>query len=281
LAYDNPNRDSRLEYIDGQGTKFAFVETNSREFGAGNWKLWYQPQLGEAPVLVDEGSGGQLPSLSVSEDYLVWAAVHGSPAKSRLLLLDLRTMEQGVLAEEAPDRVQYWFPDVDGQRIVYGTVEPNEAFTSDERHVYLLDLEGQGDPVRLDQSTSASEPAIQGDNVVWKESDPRLNFLVAGSLVRYSIASGRQEPLNIPTFEGLGFVEPTVGERFAAAWPQSDRMLYIADLETGEYPPILDLGEADQDPHDAVARPDIEGDLLAYIFGPTGGELELRWVLLQ
>ena len=281
LVYDNPNRGSRLEYIDGIGTKFAFMEVNNTEFGPGNWKLWYMREPAVAPALVDEGGGGQLPFFSISEDHVVWTAVHGQPAMSQLLLLDLRTMEQRLLAEDEPGEVQYWFPDVDGQRIVYGTVEPNEDFTSDERHVYLLDLERQGDPVRLDQGTSASEPTIQGDNIVWKESDPRLNFLVAGSLVHYSIASGSREPLTIPNFEGFGFVEPTVGERYAAAWPESDRMLYIADLETGDYPPIMDLGDTNEDPHDAVAHPDIEGDLLAYKFGPAGGELELHWILLR
>ncbi len=281
LIYDNPHRDSRLEHIDGAGSRIAFMELNSRAFGRGNWKLWYQPDLGDPPVLVDEGGGGQLPFFSVSDDHLVWTAVHGKPAMSQLLLLELDTMEERLLAEDDPARVQYWFPDVDGQRVVYGTVEPNEDFTSDERHVYLLELDGDVDPVRLDRAMSASEPAIHGENVVWKESDPTLNFLNAGSLVHYAIDTGQLKPLDLRTPNGLGFVEPTVGERYVAAWAQYLRSLYLADLEDGDNLQVLDLGDTSDDPHDTVAHPDIEGDLLAYKFGPAGGELELRWVRLR
>jgi hypothetical protein len=278
LIYDNPNRDSRLEYISGYGTKVAFVEFNGRKFGRGKWKLWYEPALGQDPTLVDEGSGEQVPFFALSDTYLVWTAVHGSPMKSQLLAIDLRTMQRRTLAEAQPDRTQYWFPDIDGHLVVYGTVEPNADFSSDERHVYLLDLDGAGDSVKLDQSTSASEPAIAGDNVVWKQSDPTLNFLNAGSLIHYSIGSGKRELLEIPTPKGLGFTDPSVGTRYATAWSESDRALYLADLETGTYPPVMDLGETSEDPHDAVVRPDIKGNLLAYVFGPAGGDLELRWV---
>jgi hypothetical protein len=58
-------------------------------------------------------------------------------------------------------------------------------------------------------------------------------------------------------------------------------MLYVADLQSGDYPAILDLGATTADPHDAVGHADISGDLLAYIYAPASGDLELRWVLLQ
>ena len=280
LIYDNPNRDSRLEYLDGNGTRFAFIEINSRVFGQGGWKLWYMPSLEATPTLVDEGAS-QLPFFSISDDFLVWSVVHGPPEESQLLSLDLGSMERRVLASKSPNQVQFWFPDVDGTRVVYGTVEPQADLSSDQRHIYLLDVGAKAAALRLDKGTSASEPVILGNDVVWKESDPHLNFLVAGSLVHYSIDSREQEPLQLPTEGNLGFVEPSIGDGFATAWPQSDRRLYIADLERGTYLPILDLGRTDDDPHDAVARPDLSGDLLAYVFGPAHGELELRWVTLR
>ena len=281
LIYDNPNRDSRLEYLDGKESKVAFVEVNSRVFGQGGWKLWYMATLEAKPKLVDAGAGDQLPFFSISDDSLVWSAVHGKPERSQLLRLDLRSMDQQVLASEPPDHTQFWFPDVDGTRVVYGTVEPQADLSSDQSHVYLLDTSAKGPALRLDNSKSASEPVIQGNDIIWKETDPILNFMNAGSLIHYTLDSQKQEPLALPTFPGLGFVEPSIGDGFATAWPQSDRKMYLADLEAGTYPPILDLGATNDDPHDSVARPDLSGDLLAYVFGPAHGDLELRWVMLR
>ena len=35
LLYDNPERDSRLEVVGGDGSRFVFVEYNTRAFGRG------------------------------------------------------------------------------------------------------------------------------------------------------------------------------------------------------------------------------------------------------
>ena len=281
LLYDNPNRDSRLEYIDGVGDQVAFMERNDGAFGSGVWKLWYLAGNHDAPMLIDSGGGEQLPFFGISERYLVWTVMTGRPLVSELRSIDLRTMARRVVASDEATQTQYWFPDLDGRRLVYGTVERSPDLATDERHVFFVDLDGDGTPRRLDQSTSASEPAIHGDTVVWKESDPELNFLVAGSLVRYSLVTSQRETLRLPAPEGTGFTDPSIGSRFVAAWPETDRMLYVADLQSGLYPAILDLGPAATDPHDAVGRADIAGDLLAYIFSPAGGDLELRWVQLR
>jgi hypothetical protein len=165
--------------------------------------------------------------------------------------------------------------------LVYGTIELSPDLSTDRRHVYLLDLAGDAAPRRLDDSTSASEPAIRGNDVVWKESDPELNFLVAGNLVHYSLETGRREPLQLPAPPGTGFTDPSVGDRYVTAWPESDRMLYVADLQSRTYPAIVDLGTTTTDPHDAVGHSDIAGDLLAYFYAPAGGDLRLRWVRLR
>jgi hypothetical protein len=281
LLYDNPNRDSRLEYIDGVGDRVAFMELNDRIFGAGGWKLWYMPEPSAKPVLIDSGAGGQLPFFALSDRHLVWTIITGNPEMSELREIELGSMSRHVLASDRADHTQYWFPDIDGSRLVYGTVEPSADLSTDERHIYLLDLETGAPSRRLDKSTSASEPAIHGTEVVWKESDPTLNFLVAGDLVHDSLLTDTIQPLKLPAPSGTGFTDPSVGDRYVAAWPESDRMLYVADLQSGDYPAILDLGATTADPHDAVGHADISGDLLAYIYAPASGDLELRWVLLQ
>jgi hypothetical protein len=280
LLYDNPNRDSRLEFIGGDGTHLAFIEDNSRVFGRGGWKLWYLSGPGTQPTEIDHGLGGQLPFFAMSGHWLVWTAVHGQPAQSQLLLLDLTTMRRRVLLSASPARTQYWLPSIDGNRIVFGTVELAADGQSDQRHVYLLNVDTQSAPTRLDNSPSASEPVIHGDDVVWKESDPTLNFLNAGSLVRYSLTTKVTTPIKLPTVAGLGFTDPSIGNRFVAAWAQSLRDIYLLDLRDDTALKIIDLGPMTTDPTDGVARPDVAGDLLTYAYGPATGDLQLRWVIL-
>jgi hypothetical protein len=280
LLYDNPSRDSRLEVIGGDGSQFAFVEINARAFGLGGWKLWYLSGPGSSPEVIDEGPGDQLPFFGMSGDRLVWTAVHGHPKESQLLLVELTTMTRRVLLSSAPEQVQYWFPAIDGDRVVYGTVELSPDGSSDERHVYLLDLGSSGPGQRLDEDRSASEPAIRGDVIVWKESSPSENFLVGGRLVQYSIASKVSKPIALGSGHDR-FIEPTIGNDYVTAWSDNDRALYLADLITDQNVSVLDLGLTEDDPHDNVGRPDLSGDLLAYMFGPAGGDLELRWIRLR
>jgi hypothetical protein len=247
----------------------------------GGWRLWSLAQPGEKPVVVDGGVGGELPFFSISGDSLVWATAHGKPLQSQLLLEDLTSMTRRVLLSDAPGRTQYWFPAIDGDRIVYGTVELSPDGSSDERHVYLLDLGGSAQPRRLDHGTSVSEPVIRGDDVVWKESDPKANFLIPGKLVHYALETGQESPIDLPTIGDLGFTDPTIGNNFVAAWEQSLREVYLYDLRNGSYVKIVDLGPSQSDPEDTAARADISGDLLTYVFGPATGDLELRWILLR
>ena len=280
VLYNNPNRDSRLDYVGGDGSRVAFIETNDRVFGPGGWKLWIIPAPLQGAIELDKGVGGQLPFFAMSGDRIVWTAAMAQPEMSQLLMVDLTTMRRTILLASSPETMQYWFPSIDGTRIVFGTVEMAADGETDERHVYLLDLAQSSTPVRLDTSLSASEPVIRGDDVIWKESDPTLNFLVAGTLVHHSLATGRTEPLPLTTVSGLGFTSPSIGNRFVAAWAQSLRDIYLFDLEDRISVRVVDLGPMTEDPTDTVARPHIAGDLLAYVYGPKVGDLELRWVKL-
>jgi len=280
LLYDNPNRDSRLELVGGDDRRIVFVEDNVRVFGPGRWKMWYLASPDAEAQLIDEGAGS-LPFFDLSGARLVWTVTTGDPIQSQLWLLDLETMERRLLRSAAADLTQYWFPAIDGHLVVYGTLELTPDGQSEERHIYLLDVEGDDTPRRLDTSGRAAQPDIRGDTVVWKESSLTESHLVGGRLVRYSQTSGEIEPLTLnPRTNRYTF--PSIGNRFVAAWSDSDRALYLADLETGTPLEILDLGPTEEDPHDNVGQiADLVGDLLAYPFGPANGDLELRWILLR
>lgn len=284
LLYDNPNRDSRLELVGGAGDRIVFVEDNVRVFGIGHWKMWYLANPSAAPELIDEGSG-PLPFFDLSGARLVWTVMGGEPTESQLWLLDLEAMERRLLLSADADLTQYWFPSIDGDLVVYGTLELGLDGQSEERHIYLLDVGGDMTPRRLDASEAVSglapsEPDIRGDTVVWKESTLQESFVVEGRIVRYSLRTGEHEPLTLdPNHARYTF--PIIGNRYVTAWSGYDRALYLADLETGRPVKVLDLGLTEVVPHDAVFARDLVGDLLAYVYGPANGDLELRWIVLR
>jgi hypothetical protein len=128
-------------------------------------------------------------------------------------------------------------------RLAYGTVELAPDGQSDERHVYLLNVDSDLKPQRLDESKSASQPAIVGNDVVWKESDPALSFDVGGGLVHYSLSTAERETLNLRPGApmvingyGAGFLWPSIGAGYVAAWTDSfdgDRVLNLTALQGG------------------------------------------------
>ncbi len=284
LLYDNPNRDSRLDLVGGEGDRIVFVEDNARAFGIGHWKMWYLAQPAAAAQLIDEGSGS-LPFFDLSGSRLVWTTAGGDPIKSQLWLLDLETMQRRMLLSADADLTQYWFPSTDGHLVVYGALELTPDGQSEERHIYLLDLDGDQAPRRLDATETESglapsEPDIHDDTVVWKESTLQESFVVGGRLVRYSLRTDEVVPLTLdPSHQRYTF--PVIGARYVSAWTDYDRALYLADLETGTPVKILDLGPTEDDPHDGVFGRDLVGDLLAYVFQPAGKDLELRWIVLR
>jgi hypothetical protein len=288
LLYANPNRDSQLHPIAGDGSEFAFIEENYRAFGYGGWKLWYVARPGTRAIEIDHGVLSVIPFFAISGKWLAWTP--GTEEKSELRIIDLTTMTRRSLLSSPPRKTQYWYPAIDGDRLVYGTVELAPDEESDERHVYLLNLDANPEPLRLDKSNSASQPAILGDDVVWKESDPSLSFDVGGGLVHYSLSTTQHETLNLRKGRplvingyGAGYLWPSIGSGYVAAWTDSfdgDRVLNLTAVDGGELFTVIDLGFTQQAPHDVEVRPQLHGHLLAYVFAPAKGDLQLRWVRL-
>jgi len=284
LLYDNPERDSRLEVVGGDGSRFVFMEFNARAFGLGVVKLWYIPAPGKAAVVIDEAEAALFPFFAMSGNRIVWTVVHGDPQRSEVRMLDVGSMTTTVPLSSDPLKIQYWFPAIDGDHLVVGSIEPNADYTSDQRHIYLLDLAAGGPPTRLDHSNSASEPVIHGDTVIWKESDPAMHLLNAGSIVRYSLDKRTSRPVDFPVAERwIGYTNPTIGARFATAWHEDFRHLYVSDLRTGRIIRVADYDTLDETLSDgtlrnSASRAVIAGELLSYVFGHEHDDLELRWV---
>lgn len=270
LMYDNPNRDTVLSPIEGHRSSFAFVESKPGGEIAGPWKLWYLPGLGSEAKLVDSGSGN-VPHIAVSDRYVVWTIGQGDTAVSELKALDLTAMAVSTLEHQPRDIAVYAHPDIDGSHLVY-------TVFGDSAHVYYRDLSSGEPAVRIDKSACAGDPAIHGDDVVWVECAAPEHQ--GGRLIHYSLTTRALVPLAMPTIDGLGFTKPSIGDRYVAAWAFTDRMLYLADLQTDAYPAVLDMGPTNEDQHASVGQPDVSGDLLAYVYWPLY-EAELRWAILK
>ncbi len=264
-VFANPNRDSNLSVIAVAKSWYAFAEQNERVFGAGGWRLWLL-HAGSSPIEVDrtDGPGGMQPpppSIALTDRWLVWATFHQGTEGPRSLLraIDLSTLVKRTLDEGAFERIQFWFPSLDGDRLAYGTVE--QSGTSEDWHVYLASMTATWHPARLDNG-GAAQPVLTGGTVIWKQGgDGVFDW---GALTRYSIATGDTVSISFDPQPAVDY--PSAGSRFAAAWGRDDTKFYLYDLSENRLARIIEL-----DPHSTTGyvRPTVSGRLVAVIRGTT------------
>lgn len=284
VVFESANRDANLIPIKASHSQFAFAESLPAEGGLSlTWRAWHMAGPDSEPVLIDEADGpgaaaGPIPFFDIDNTRVVWTAFHGADPEqeSQILLREHESGETMVLRSASAAEEQFWFVDLDADRLVYGTVEfPSSG--PEERHVYLLDL---GDPTarpqRLDESGLAAMPQIAGDVVVWKETDPEFHLLNAGTLVTYSLASEEIQPVDFGT-PGLNY--PSLGDRFVAAWIQDATVFNVYDLRAAQPVEVLRFPRIGDE---AVVRPTIAGSLLVFSHVPAdAGALELQWALID
>lgn len=284
LVFDNPDRDSALPIVVGDGTgRYAFVERNERLYGRGGWTVWYLPAVGVEPILADQSDAesDSVPFLALDQGRLAWGSRHEGPDESvsRLLLLEPGDTEPAVIAEAHAADTLFGFPALDGDRLVYATAETEDGGAEMEFHVYLRDLSApEAEPQRLDTAGAATQPLISGDFVVWKVAPD--NAFGWGGLRVHRLSTGEQfdiDPVDMHTDTDLSFNQASIGERFVAAHDPNHNSLYVYDLERREPVLIEDLGEDrnEGEREAVVGRPHLDGDLLAYIQGSDDPSVEL------
>lgn len=288
VVFKNPRRNAGIGLPAMAGDHFAFTENGPDGEGFIRWNFLYVAGPKGAPVTLATArrpteAPGIMPQPTISGDRLVYAlqTVHGSAVTSSLISVDLRTMRKRVLATADFDTVEYWWPSLDGDRLVYGTVEYANDHLNGERHVYLLDLARPGStPRRLDQDGEASQPAISGDTVIWKTAPRDLNANSWGQLVRYSLSTGETEPLHfLGEATGYYLLSPDVGPRFVAGEPSDWTRLAVYDLETDREITVEELprtGDA------GFMRPSLAGSLFAWVAATdfTGAHGQIHYVRL-
>lgn len=272
------SRTSNLLPIAGSAAGYAYVEQLAAEDGLVRWVLWYLPANSEDPIQVDvmdagEGLVSPAPSIAISERWLVWGSVHLRPSgpTSELTVLELRSDQVRVLDSGPAAETEFWFPAIEDDQLVYGVVENGPGGST--RMVFYRDLSTADEAVRLDTSGRAGMPVISGDTVVWKESPD--NVFTWGSLVRFSMTTGEEQPIDFGAEHALN--NPSLGDRFLAAWAQDPTRFNLFDLATDQ---VVVVEEFERDSTESNVRPYMRDDLLAWSHVPQAGDLELRWAVL-
>lgn len=279
VVYRSADRSASLGPIAVAGEQIAFVEANP-ESHPGAWTLWLLSR-GAKPRVVDSSGRdsvprGPYPTIALGKDRLVWAAFHKrqSGLRSELRQLVVASNRVSVIDATPLDVQEHWFPSVDGERLVYGTVE--RSFGAALRHVYYTNLGKPGDrPLRLDATGTASQPAINGNQVVWKESPD--NVFEWGTLVQYSLSDHVAEP--IAWNAGTPVTTPSIGSGYIAANSQDDTQFYVHDLARHE---MIAIETFPRTGREGDVRPMTRSGLLVWSHIPStqGQPLVLEWTRL-
>ena len=280
LLYAGPRTDSDLLPVAASHGWIAFAEHNEPAFGEGAWILWLLPPGASVPVELDRTpalNGSPYPLVAVDERHVVWQAIALGPDERRAELneMTLPGMERHVLLSDDPARHQWWDPALDGDRLVFTEVDyvhgdPSSPTHPAELHAMLLDLSDPGaTAVRLDTSGRATEPAIHGDDVVWKDADDVFNY---GTLTHHSLATGVTRA--IVTAPQSAIKSPSVGNRYVAFWGIDDTEFFVYDLKQARMAEVFQL--APTSPIGGAFRAEVAGDLLVWVQG-TAGRPVIAW----
>ena len=284
LVWRNPVRERSIVRIAGDLGMVAFVDIPLD--GTRAWDLRLIPRHAEEAILLDSHPGdaavsGLVPSISVQEQTVAWTAFDHGPdgPVSQLLVARAPDWEPTLLLERNAARGELWFPSVYGARVAYSEVVYSPDRTSDERHVYLMDL-GAPDatPVRLDHSDLATMPILVDETVIWKEADSGFSMFNWGLLWRRDL--GGPGPRRLDTTPVDYVDNPSAGSRFVAWWSADAFQFVVYDL-LEDRPRIIERYSAASQAN--VLRPHIAWDLLVWLYaeGETAdGFAEIRYAFL-
>lgn len=242
--------DTILQDLVVAGGHFTVVEVTARpdEAGRFNWRLLYGAAPGAAPVVLASEersvtSLGVVPEVVMDDRRLVMTVQHGDLGDAtwtnELVEIDLRSMARRTLASADFHATEYWYPSLDGSRLVFSTLEYAEDPVNGARHVYLQDLARPWAPRRLDQDGNASFPVVHGDTVVWKVSDRDFNVRNWGQLHAYSLASRTLRPLDFAPLAGSDSHRgPSIGNRFVGAELADTSRASVFDLQAWRELPL-------------------------------------------
>ncbi len=282
LLWRNPERNHSIVKIAGDLGMEAFVEMPIT--GERAWNLWLIPRHADEAILLDSHPGDEdvsslVPSLSVSEEAVVWTAFDRGPdgPVSQLLIARAPDWAPVLLRELRADEAEIWFPSLRGS-LAYMEVHYSADRTSDERHVYLTEPVPGAERRRLDSSGRATMPLLVDGAVLWKEADPGFSMFNWGRMFRYDLASSAVQRLSTRPQQEVNY--PSAGSRFIAWSPIDSFRLNVYDLVRDE-PRLVAVTSIES--QESVFQAHIAWDLLVWrhlkVLDPDD-EGELRYAFL-
>ncbi len=267
LVWQNPRRDRSLVRIAGDGSAWAFVEMPLD--GSRAWDLWLVTDPGGEAIHLDSHPGDDdvpalVPSIVVHEDQVAWTAFdrgRDGPV-SQLLHASAPAWEARVIAERPAREAELWFPSMRDALLAYTEVVYSADRLTDERHVYLADVDDpSAPPIRLDTSGRATMPLLVDDGVVWKEADRGFSMFNWGRLYFHDLRAGETSALSMAPQDYVN--HPSAGLRFVAGWGADAFTFTVHDLDRGESRVVAQYDPATRQ---SVFRPHIAGSLLVWLY---------------
>jgi hypothetical protein len=253
--------------------------------GEAAWTLRLIPEEGAEPIVLDElgddpAVPSLVPSMSVYWPYVAWTAYGMGPdgrPVSRLLVAESPDWQRSVLAERPADEAELWFPVLYGTQLAYTELVYAADRQSDERRVWLTELNDPDGPQRLDTSGLATMPVMNQYDIAWKEGDAGFHQLNWGSMMRYDAESGSVQPMPMWHQDDVNY--PSAGTRFMTWWAADWTRLGVWDGALGEARGIVAYDGPDQ----RVLRPHVAGSLIVWLFvndAVAPSIAELRYALV-
>jgi hypothetical protein len=285
--YRSQDPNSVIAGIAALGQTLAFVEVAEDAAGDPSWTLKLVRD-GADPITADSndlppGVPGILPLIALGDEHVVWATTHAGGASDtrqcELLSMTLDDARRATIASSSCDQTEYWYPDLEGSRLVYGTVE-YQSDGSDDRHVYLVELgSSDAEPERLDDDGEASMPVLADTHVYWKTARRQFSMLNWGTLEVHSLEDGTTGAVGFNADDPDALIRPSVGDRYVAAELFDSTVVAVFDVVNAE---TLIIEQSDPSGSAVFAGPRISGDLLVWLYSSdfTGANREIHWALL-
>ena len=281
LVWRNPARDHTLARIGGDAGAIAFVDMPLS--GERAWTLWFLPRHESEATVLDEHPGDAdvpslVPSFTLGEDRVVWTAFdRGSDGPvSQLLEASRPTWAPRVVLERPAAEAELWLPSLSGDLVVFTEVRYTADRSSDERQVYLMDLDDPDGRRRLDRSGRATMPLLVPGAVLWKEADPGFNMFNWGRVYRYDLETAAVTRVDTSPQDYVNY--PSAGSRFVA-WHGADSFSLGVHDHLLDEPRVIERSGNDI----SLLRPHLAWDLLVWMrvvgSGPDN-RAELRYAFL-
>lgn len=280
LAWRNPERDHSLVRLAGDGNMIAFVDMPVT--GEAEWTLRLLPDEGATPIILDQLVDDPdvptlVPSVAAYWPFVAWTAFDRGPdgAVSQLLYAQSPDWEPTLIAERPAGESELWFPSLHGAQVVYTELVYSEDRSTDERRVWLTEIDDPDGPDRLDSSGLATMPVINQFDIAWKEGEQGFHQLNWGSMERRITETAS----SLPMWEEEEVNYPSAGTRYMTWWTSSQSRVAVWDGAQGVAREIVTYDTVDQ----RVLRAHVAGSLIAWLFvDETGAPAysEIRYAVL-